>query len=112
MTERRPHWDDDLIEAVNDAMENNAYHDEMVYAVIAAVEDRQALRLGACVPQLAAWQYEKQTIPLWHWAQAEAAIERVRGIPEKESDVGYPNDWHIGWNACRESVLDALDGDA
>ena len=28
-----------LIEAVNDAMENNAYHDEMVYAVIAAVED-------------------------------------------------------------------------
>ena len=39
MTERRPHWDDDLIEAVNDAMENNAYHDEMVYAVIAAVED-------------------------------------------------------------------------
>jgi len=41
--------------------------------------------------------------------QAEAAIERVRGIPEKESDVGYPNDWHIGWNACRESVLDALE---
>lgn len=39
MTERRPHWDDDLIEAVNDAMENNAYHDEMVYAVIVAVED-------------------------------------------------------------------------
>ena len=33
------HWDDDLIEAVNDAMENNAYHDEMVYAVIVAVED-------------------------------------------------------------------------
>ena len=41
--------------------------------------------------------------------QAEAAIRRVRGIPEKESDVGYPNDWHIGWNACRESVLDALE---
>ena len=41
--------------------------------------------------------------------QAEAAIARVRGIPEKESDVGYPNDWHIGWNACRESVLDALE---
>ena len=41
--------------------------------------------------------------------RAEAAIQRVRGIPEKESDVGYPNDWHIGWNACRESVLDALE---
>ena len=41
MTERRPHWDDDLIDAVNGAMENNAYHDEMVYAVIAAVEDWQ-----------------------------------------------------------------------
>ena len=46
------------------------------------------------------------------YEKAEAAIALVRGIPEKESDVGYPNDWHIGWNACRESVLDALDGDA
>ena len=29
--ERRAHWTDDLIEAVSDAMEDNAYHDEKAY---------------------------------------------------------------------------------
>lgn len=94
---RRPHWDDELIESL--PIPGHSYlEDEDIYAIIAAVEDWQDAngfsRAGTLMHRL---------------IDAEAAIQRVRGIPEKESDVGYPNDWHIGWNACRESVLDALE---
>ena len=48
MTERRPHWTDDLIEAVKDAISGWCFdhvegplYDEDVYPVIAAVEDWQ-----------------------------------------------------------------------
>ena len=46
MTERRPHWDDELIEAVKDNISGYCFdhvegplYDEDVYPVIAAVED-------------------------------------------------------------------------
>ena len=38
MSERRPHWDDELFDAVIDGFRITPYDDE-VYAVIAAVED-------------------------------------------------------------------------
>lgn len=49
MSERRPHWDDDLIETVKDAISGYCFdhvegplYDEDVYRVIAAVEDWQS----------------------------------------------------------------------
>ena len=44
MSERRPHWDDELFDAVIDGFRITPYDDE-VYAVIAAVEDWQATQV-------------------------------------------------------------------
>ena len=45
MTERRPHWDDDLIEAVNDAMENNAYRASHRKACTSATSDQSEVKV-------------------------------------------------------------------
>ena len=44
MSERRPHWTDDLIEAVADVLEHDDYIYATTHAVIAAVEDWQDAR--------------------------------------------------------------------
>ena len=96
MSERRPHWDDDRPTIAPDEFGETCFHER-----------------GKCeVPPVPVPIETVLRLTRTRAEQAEAAIALVRGIPEKESDVGYPNDWHIGWNACRESVLDALDGDA
>ena len=113
MSERRPHWTDDLIEAVNDAMENNAYHDEMVYAVIAAVED---------------WVYDnfqggEYDNPV-EYTPEERAIQRVRELHKGTSEcahcagvTGLPDGANV--DTCDECcevmpcpTIRALDGDA
>jgi len=96
MSDRRSHWDDDLITAVSDASEL-PYHDEMVFAVIAAVED---------------WIEQQPITRSPHVADADAKIQAVRDMPEKPSDHWRGFDFAEGWNACRGSMLAILDGDS
>ena len=105
MTERRPHWDDDLIEAVSSALEN-PFHDEMVYAIIAAVEDWQVANA-------------RDRVYLAEPTSAEqAAIARVRDLHEKHDCSRHEhsycgNDgicrWCLGEYPC--PTIRALDGD-
>ena len=62
MNERRPHWDDNLIEAVSDLIYTDYEGDCLVCAVIAAVED---------------WQ-ENVLIPGWQAQWTE--IQELRGL--------------------------------
>lgn len=73
MSERRPHWDDELFDAVIDGFRITPYDDE-VYAVIAAVEDWHRDRwTGVC---------ESPEEVVRELKQAQAAIKRVQGICE------------------------------
>lgn len=72
MSERRPHWDDDLIDAVRDAVDVEfdgiwKLSEDSIRAVIAAVED------------WARWEHVPKGT-LARLEQAEAAIERVRKL--------------------------------
>ena len=102
MTERRAHWDIDLVDGVGRRL-------IPLYRSIGYCTDAERHRIYALIEFVEDWQDRNQQARAMSITDNEAAIRRVRGIPEKESDVGYPNDWHIGWNACRESVLDALE---
>ena len=73
MTEKREWWSDDLIAAVSDAMESSDYHDEMVYAIIAVVEDWQAEHGINIVGTAIADHVTRLN-------RAESAIQRVREI--------------------------------
>ena len=116
MTQRRPHWDDELITAVCAAVANDHFYftTDQVYDIIAAVEDWQARRLGASAEQLnriADWQWMKVSIPLWHWAQAEAAIQRVQEIERRERCTSRDDEhYNDGWNDALAAVERALDG--
>ena len=108
MTARRLHWDDMLVNGIP-IPDHVHLSDAELYAIIAAVEDWQARRLGASAEQLnkiADWQWMKVMIPLWHWAQAEAAIQRVRDVCMSS---------HVDDKGKRVVFLDriqrALDGD-
>ena len=79
MTERRPHWDDELIEAVKDNISGYCFdhvegplYDEDVYPVIAAVED---------------WVLSAPIFDLYlsrKHAPDKAAIARVRQVLDEE----------------------------
>jgi len=110
--QRRPHWDDDLIDAVSESIPY-PFPEVVIYSVIAAVEDWQARRLGASAEQLnriADWQWMKVSIPLWHWAQAEAAIQRVRQLCQSAIDESYLTDASIARAGLANRILRALDG--
>ena len=118
MTQRRPLWDADLFYAVYDAA-LKAYDDGLdggaydTLPIIAVVEDWQARRLGASAEQLnriADWQWMKVSIPLWHWAQAEAAIQRVRQLCQSAIDESYLTDASIARAGLANRILRALDG--
>ena len=77
MTERRPHWDDELIESL--PIPGHSYlEDEDIYAIIAAVEDWQDAngfsRAGTLMHRL---------------IDAEAAIQRVREVLERYRTSPY-----------------------
>jgi len=106
MTERRPHWSNDLIVAVGDAIE---HADPTVYPtvgmvndVIAAVEDWQdangSSRAGA---------------PMHRLIEAEAAIKKARAVPPKDpyrpGSLGVH--YRLGYNDALRDVLRALDGE-
>ena len=117
MTERRPHWDDALIEAVKDNISGYCFdhvegplYDEDVYPVIAAVED---------------WM-DANDNPLPHvlneclqWLDAErAAIARVRELHGRhDPNCPYGEDCAGAGLclACREeypcATIRALDGE-
>ena len=95
---RRPHWDDELIETVKNAIFRNCFdhvegplYDQDVFPVIAAVEDWQDAngfgRMGSLMRRL---------------IDAEAAVERVREACEPFGPMGSIAVWRI---------LRALDGD-
>ena len=74
MTERRPHWDDELIESL--PIPGHSYlEDEDIYAIIAAVED--ANQLLNEVPD-SYIQMKARALT------AEAAIARVRQVLDEE----------------------------
>ena len=77
--DRRPHWDDDLINAVTDLIYTD-YDGELVCAVIAAVEDWQVHRDGQA---LDVNELLSECMEQVHRAEkAEAAIQRVRDVYE------------------------------
>ena len=96
MSERRPHWDDELIESL--PIPGHSYlEDEDIYAIIAAVEDWQDAngfsRAGTLMHRL---------------IDAEAAIQRVREVLERYRTSPYSE---MSQTDALGAVLNALDGD-
>ena len=107
MSERRPHWTDDLIEAVYAELPAKKYQVEPdsweVHRIIAAVED------------WARWEHVPKGT-LARLEQAEAAIERVRDVCEQ-----WQNYDAVDWATApyllvtdkltaAKQILQALDG--
>ena len=98
MSDRRPHWDAELLDAVGRSM--HAFYDRPdamhVYAVIAAVED------------WARWEHVPKGT-LARMDQAEAAIARVRDVCDRIwDDARYAHKY--GFLEVVREVRYALDG--
>ena len=111
---RRPHWTDDLIEAVKDAISGWCFdhvegplYDEDVYPVIAAVEDWHKAKRDS--------RDRTHSAVCWRWHQecAEHLIERQRSTAQRVRDVCMSS--HVDEKGKRVVFLDriqrALDGD-
>lgn len=116
---RRPHWDDDLIDAVFRAL-SHTYRaqgwtggiaidlDESVYPLIAAVEDWHKAKRDS--------RDRTHSAECWRWHQecAEHLIERQRSTAQRVRDVCMSS--HVDDKGKRVVFLDriqrALDGDA
>ena len=98
MIERRPHWDDDLINAVRTAMRPRILTcaDTIdTYDVIAAVEDW----LG----------------PVEEMVNDGERVKRVRELPilgKAPQGNTALRGYNDGWNCCRMATLRVLDGDS
>ena len=115
MSERRPHWDDELIEAVWDVAyatsDGCCLSAEGTHAVIAAVEDWHERKGEENLLLLMA-----EITKFLHRAEkAEAAIQRVRDlcaefIRQDAEDLTYGSDTYTrAWVA--HDILQALDGE-
>lgn len=117
MTDRRPHWDDDLIEAVADVLEHDDYIYATTYAVIAAVEDWRNSNIQVH------WQGMTATERNLSEAlgreqhgrdELEAAIKRVRGIVDAYQtvpiDARDPASYVAGYADATFRVRQVLDG--
>ena len=98
MSDRRPHWDAELLDAVGRSM--HAFYDRPdamhVYAVIAAVED------------WARWEHVPKGT-LARMDQAEAAIARVRDVCDRIwDDARYAHKY--GFLEVVREVRYAMDG--
>jgi hypothetical protein len=102
MTERRPHWDDELLFSVMSAAGDGGHlFIDDIYAVIAAVEDWQDAngfsRAGTLMHRL---------------IDAEAAIQRVRDWCERGHYAPDTlSEWQRGFLTARREVRAILDGD-
>ena len=115
MTERRPHWDDDLIDAVFRAL-SHTYRaqgwtggiaidlDESVYPLIAAVEDWHKAKRDS--------RDRTHSAECWRWHQecAEHLIERQRSTAQRVREACEP--FGPMGSIAVWRVLRALDGDA
>lgn len=81
MSERRPHWDDDLIEAAFEACPQLAFERE-VYPVIAAVEDWQAKINPSGI---AVWEHAPKGT-LRQLERKKVAIQRVREVLDENAN--------------------------
>ena len=109
MTDRRPHWDDDLLTAVHAAVANDHFYftTDQVYDVIAAVED---------------WALSAPIFDLYlsrKHAPDKAAIQRVRELHGRhDPNCPYGEDCAGAGLclACREeypcATIRALNGDS
>ena len=116
MTERRPHWSDDLIDAVRDAVDVEfddiwKLSDDSILAVIAAVEDNrppslsdlqvqhyaelreQAERAGQGLDVEALISARMEQVA--RAEKAEAAVRRVRELHTSEAPDGYEYEFDI-----------------
>ena len=127
MTERRPHWDDDLVYAVihEIGVLRPSPHSlrDTAYAVIAAVEDWHAEQEEENLPLLVAMLNAEAVKHVRRAKDAEAAIARVRALHkpciEAPVEEGGCKPGKCDWRACMADGLDwpcntirALDGDA
>ena len=102
MSERRPHWDDELFDAVIDGFRITPYDDE-VYAVIAAVEDWHRDRwTGVC---------ESPEEVVRELKQAQAAIQRVQAVCDKPNRGPSWDSYVEGYNDAISVVQAAMEGE-
>ena len=118
MTERRPHWDDDLVYAVihEIGVLRPSPHSlrDTAYAVIAAVEDWQIAKAGPGKYAITLGVIGGKYLPEWiaqsaidRATKSEAAIARVR---EFRMTVTPNTDYNDGYNRALEDAKRALDG--
>lgn len=110
MTERRPHWDDDLIESVFRIMDNYAAevwrrvvdHGTPTFDIITAVEDWHEEQGEENLPLLVAMLNAEAVKHVRRAEKAEAAIARVREVVEHDGyTVTLPT---ANWNTQLESM--------
>ena len=97
MTDRRPHWNDDLIEAVREAALPRNLYSEDIYAIIAAVEDWQSRNAIRLVSDLQG-----------RLMQREATIQRVWDVLEQYAVVPYSE---MSQTDALGAIREALDGE-
>lgn len=125
MTERRPHWDDDLIDAVFRIMDNYAAevwrrvvdHGTPTFDIIAAVENWQMRQDIAGDWGTVAWSVRMYN----HWVTAEATEARVRELHRPSRSTIWSHDLQqaITVTTCQQCGSDpypcptikALDGE-
>ncbi len=102
MTERRPQWDDDLIDTVRSHFYENGFVEE-VFGVIAAVEDWHRDRwTGVCEsPEEVARELK----------QAQAAIQRVQAVCDKPNPGPSWDSYVEGYNDAISVVQAAMEGE-
>jgi hypothetical protein len=113
MTQRRPHWTDELIDAVRYVYNLQMhYADEQealdsIYDVIAAVEDWQAAQ-----PMDGDWGTVRWSVAMYrHYARSSAAIQRAREwTPYIRTDGSELTAYERGFNDAVTGILRTLDG--
>lgn len=120
MSERRPHWDDELIFAVMSAAGDGGHlFIDDIYAVIAAVEDWQEREKTRCKSDRAyhcathdtQWlDDESDRCEYKRMVDAEAKIKRVREWCELRYIPLDLTDWQQGFLNARDEVQAILDG--
>ena len=127
MSERRPHWDDDLIEAVNDCLDTSGDVISFdAYGVIAAVEDWHKAKRDSRIRRTHSedcWRWHNECAEALIVSQ-QAAIQRVRELHKGSPECAYcagvtglPDGAKVDTcDACCEVMpcptIRALDGDA
>ena len=124
MTDRRPHWDDDVITAVMSALPEQAKRvvgANDVFRIIAAVEDWHERKGEENLPLLMAMMNAESTKFRRRAEQAEATIQRVRELhrPSRSTIWSHNLQQAITVTTCQQCGSDqypcptikALDGE-